>query len=107
MSESVRGSLKNLVADFQEATNDREITGAEAKKLANDVMDLLAHSKDPDAKDALVGAVEGLFDSYVVPHNFPRVPDVLERWVESGARSQIRPMVEAFYDFAIGEPHAA
>jgi hypothetical protein len=107
MSDSIRESVDNLIAEFREATNDREITVAEAQKLGQGVVDLLSHSKDPDAKTVLVEAVEKLFDSYVVPHNFPRVPDVLERWIESGARSQIRPMVESFYDFIVGPPHAA
>lgn len=107
MSQNAREALAALIAETKEAWADQRVTSDELLRIVHQAVDVAAHSKDPDAKAALVEVAESLFDQIVVPHNFPRIPDFLERMAESTLRSDIRPMVEGWYDLIVGVPHAA
>lgn len=46
------------------------------------------------AKDLALNA----FDSIVVPHNFPNVPDFLEPRIKDAVRSAISPLIDKAFD---------
>lgn len=95
--------VTTLVEDFMDARADGRFDLAELYGLFGKLMEVGVHVMDilenpNDHFNAIVSDLEKLYDTYVVPIDFPGVGPIVEKWGKSKARLLIRPTVESMLD---------
>ncbi len=104
---SAREAFGKLVDDATEAWLDHTVTVDEALKVCRDLAEAATTIKDVDAKDALLEASGKLFDYIADRYDIPYIPGPAERRIEGYVKTRVLEGVSAWYDAAIGPPHAA
>lgn len=99
--------LTTMYEDYLEAKEDGRFEFAELYKLFGHLMEVAQHvieiaNNPSDHVNALVSDIEKIYDTYVVPIDFPGVGPIVERWGKSKVRELIRPGIEALLENKVG-----
>lgn len=117
MYDEIKDSIDAIVAKFKEARADKSLTFDEILSLVvlvcGEIVDVTKTLGGPgaDKKAAAMQAVETFIDQVVTPFDIPKVPNMIEPFVDQGIKAALMyfadAAIEAFVKRLPAEPTGA